>query len=172
MHWQVAQLKAEYLARSHRTLLIFRRDVKEHPKGREIELRHQRSPDVELCVGRSTAGASRPRVHSNTHRTDTCRYHLRHQVTLCSKLRRRHTKPSRRCFPGAPPGDSWSCGAASASSATAGRRWCARLSRDMRRVCLRYYCPTPGAMAGCAGGAAAAASSRLRAAFLLLLIDE
>lgn len=52
---KVARLPAAFLGRSHRTLLIFRRDVKEHPKGREVELRHQRSPDVDLCIGRSGA---------------------------------------------------------------------------------------------------------------------
>lgn len=54
---KVAQLSADYLGRSHRTLLIFRRDMKEHPQGRAIELRHQRSPDVDISIGRTGAGA-------------------------------------------------------------------------------------------------------------------
>lgn len=54
---RVAELSADYLGRSHRTLLIFRRDMKEHPQGRAIELRHQRSPDVDISIGRTGAGA-------------------------------------------------------------------------------------------------------------------
>lgn len=54
---RVAELSADYLGRSHRTLLIFRRDMKEHPQGRAIELRHQRSPDVDMSIGRTGAGA-------------------------------------------------------------------------------------------------------------------
>ena len=57
---QVAHLGSDYLGRSHRTLLIFRRDVKEHPEGRAIELRHQRSPDVDISIGRSGAGTPTP----------------------------------------------------------------------------------------------------------------
>jgi hypothetical protein len=49
---------APYTGRSHRTLLIFRRDVREFPKGKEIELRHQRSPDVEVQIANTAAGAS------------------------------------------------------------------------------------------------------------------
>ena len=56
---QVVQGAAPFTGRSHRTLLIFRRDVREFPKGKEIELRHQRSPDVEVQIANSAAGASR-----------------------------------------------------------------------------------------------------------------
>ena len=55
---QVLQGAAPFIGRSHRTLLIFRRDVREHPQGKEIELRHQRSPDVEVQVVSTAAGAS------------------------------------------------------------------------------------------------------------------
>ena len=55
---QVVQGAAPYIGRSHRTLLIFRRDVREFPKGKEIELRHQRSPDVEVQIANSAAGTS------------------------------------------------------------------------------------------------------------------
>ena len=44
-----------YTGRSHRTLLIFRRDVRSHPKGKEIELRHQRSPDVDVSIPQTGA---------------------------------------------------------------------------------------------------------------------
>ena len=53
---QVVQGAAPYIGRSHRTLLIFRRDVREFPKGKEIELRHQRSPDVEVQIANSAVG--------------------------------------------------------------------------------------------------------------------
>jgi hypothetical protein len=55
---QVVQGAAPYTGRSHRTLLIFRRDTREFPKGKEIELRHQRSPDVEVQIANTAAGAS------------------------------------------------------------------------------------------------------------------
>lgn len=41
---------AAVTARSHRTLLLFRRDTREFPRGKDIELRHQRSPDVDAAV--------------------------------------------------------------------------------------------------------------------------
>lgn len=51
-----------HIGRSHRTLLIFRRDVRTHPKGKEIELRHQRSPDVDVSIVRTGKGATRLRA--------------------------------------------------------------------------------------------------------------
>jgi hypothetical protein len=48
---------APFIGRSHRTLLIFRRDVRDFPKGKDIELRHQRSPDVEVQIVNTAAGA-------------------------------------------------------------------------------------------------------------------
>lgn len=54
---QVLQGDAPFIGRSHRTMLIFRRDVREFPKGKEIELRHQRSPDVEVQIVNTAAGA-------------------------------------------------------------------------------------------------------------------
>lgn len=54
---RVVEADAPFIGRSHRTLLIFRRDTREFPKGKEIELRHQRSPDVEVQVVNTAAGA-------------------------------------------------------------------------------------------------------------------
>ncbi len=47
---------APFIGRSHRTLLIFRRDTREFARGKEIELRHQRSPDVEVQIVNTAAG--------------------------------------------------------------------------------------------------------------------
>ena len=47
---RVVTAPAPIIARSHRTLLIFRRDTREFPKAKDTELRHQRSPDVDVAV--------------------------------------------------------------------------------------------------------------------------
>jgi hypothetical protein len=72
---QVVTGDAPFIGRSHRTMLIFRRDVREFPKGKEIELRHQRSPDVEVQVVNTAAGAWQRRV-----RCAACaeRWHVSH----------------------------------------------------------------------------------------------
>ncbi len=54
---QLVEGKSAFTGRSHRTLLIFRRDVRQFPKAKEIELRHQRNPDVDICVVNSGEGA-------------------------------------------------------------------------------------------------------------------
>jgi len=46
----IAGAKARYLRRSHRTMLMFRRDVRQFPEAKEVELRHQRTADVTLDV--------------------------------------------------------------------------------------------------------------------------
>ena len=46
----VAGAAARYLRRSHRTMLMFRRDVRKYPEAKEVELRHQRTADVTLDV--------------------------------------------------------------------------------------------------------------------------
>ena len=50
---------AKYFARSHRTLLMFRRDVRQFPQGKDIELRHQRSADVTMDVVLTTSTGRR-----------------------------------------------------------------------------------------------------------------
>jgi N6-adenosine-specific RNA methylase IME4 len=51
--------ESRYLARSHRTLLIFRRSVTMFPEGKAIELRHQRNSDVTLDVVETTKSGRR-----------------------------------------------------------------------------------------------------------------
>ena len=46
----IANSAAEYVCRSHRTMLMFRRDVRQFPEAKEVELRHQRTADVTLDV--------------------------------------------------------------------------------------------------------------------------
>jgi len=57
----IVQSAARYLGRSHRTLLIFRRDVrdKRFTEGKKIELRHQRNSDVTLDIVQTTATGRR-----------------------------------------------------------------------------------------------------------------
>ena len=55
----IAGSAARYLKRSHRTMLMFRRDVRQYPKAKEVELRHQRSADVTLDVVQTTASGRR-----------------------------------------------------------------------------------------------------------------
>ena len=55
----IANSAAQYLCRSHRTMLMFRRDVRQFPKAKEMELRHQRSADVTLDVLQTTASGRR-----------------------------------------------------------------------------------------------------------------
>jgi hypothetical protein len=40
-------------------MLMFRRDVRQYPKAKEVELRHQRSADVTLDVVQTTASGRR-----------------------------------------------------------------------------------------------------------------
>lgn len=55
----IANCAAQYLCRSHRTMLMFRRDVRQFPKAKDVELRHQRSADVTLDVLQTTATGRR-----------------------------------------------------------------------------------------------------------------
>lgn len=55
----VVGTESRYLARSHRTLLIFRRSVTMFPDGKAIELRHQRNSDVTLDVVETTKAGRR-----------------------------------------------------------------------------------------------------------------
>jgi len=55
----VVGTESRYLARSHRTLLIFRRSVSMFPEGKAIELRHQRNSDVTLDVVETTKAGRR-----------------------------------------------------------------------------------------------------------------
>jgi len=52
----IVESAARYLGRSHRTLLIFRRDVRDSRfvEGKKIELRHQRNSDVTLDIVQTT----------------------------------------------------------------------------------------------------------------------
>lgn len=81
-----------HIGRSHRTLLIFRRDVRTHPKGKEIELRHQRSPDVDVSIVRTGKGATRLRAWA----VDTADS----PQTGASSRPRQHTSRSRHSSPG------------------------------------------------------------------------
>ena len=53
---QLLEGNAPFIGRSHRTLLIFRRDRRLFPSAKLIELRHQRNPDVEAYIVCSGAG--------------------------------------------------------------------------------------------------------------------
>ena len=57
----IVQSAARYLGRSHRTMLIFRRDVRDKRfiAGKKIELRHQRNSDVTLDIVQTTATGRR-----------------------------------------------------------------------------------------------------------------
>ena len=44
----IANSDATYLARSHRTMVMFRRDCRAFQAAKAVELRHQRSADVTL----------------------------------------------------------------------------------------------------------------------------
>ena len=55
----IANSNAEHLCRSHRTMLMFRRDVKAYPQAKEVELRHQRNADCTLDVTCTTASGRR-----------------------------------------------------------------------------------------------------------------
>lgn len=57
----IVESAARYLGRSHRTLLIFRRDVrdKRFVEGKKIELRHQRNSDVTLDIIQTTKSGRR-----------------------------------------------------------------------------------------------------------------
>ena len=52
----IVESAARYIGRSHRTLLIFRRDVRDSRfvEGKKIELRHQRNSDVTLDIVQTT----------------------------------------------------------------------------------------------------------------------
>ena len=52
----IVESSARYLGRSHRTMLIFRRDVRDKRfiEGKKIELRHQRNSDVTLDIVQTT----------------------------------------------------------------------------------------------------------------------
>jgi N6-adenosine-specific RNA methylase IME4 len=55
----VVKTESRYLARSHRTLLIFRRSTAMFPESKAIELRHQRNSDVTLDVVETTESGRR-----------------------------------------------------------------------------------------------------------------
>jgi N6-adenosine-specific RNA methylase IME4 len=55
----IANSAAEYVCRSHRTMLMFRRDVRQFPEAKEVELRHQRNADCTLDVTCTTASGRR-----------------------------------------------------------------------------------------------------------------
>lgn len=55
----IAGSEASYIKRSHRTMLMFRRDVKQFPEAKDVELRHQRSADCTLDVVCTTAAGRR-----------------------------------------------------------------------------------------------------------------
>ena len=55
----IAGSEASYIKRSHRTMLMFRRDVKQFPAAKDVELRHQRSADCTLDVVCTTAAGRR-----------------------------------------------------------------------------------------------------------------
>ena len=55
----IANSAAEYMCRSHRTMLMFRRDVRQFPEAKEVELRHQRNADCVLNVTCTTASGRR-----------------------------------------------------------------------------------------------------------------
>ena len=57
----IVESAARYLGRSHRTLLIFRRDVRDKRfiEGKKIELRHQRNSDVTLDIVQTTSTGRR-----------------------------------------------------------------------------------------------------------------
>jgi hypothetical protein len=55
----IANSNAEHLCRSHRTMLMFRRCVKQFPLAKEVELRHQRNADCTLDVTTTTASGRR-----------------------------------------------------------------------------------------------------------------
>jgi len=105
---QVVQGAAPFTGRSHRTLLIFRRDVREFPKGKEIELRHQRSPDVEVQIANSAAGALSRRQASLPRVDAPCPLHRRPASHARGGLQgdrdaaagRLHSRPA-RTLPGA-----------------------------------------------------------------------
>jgi hypothetical protein len=54
---QLLEGNAPFIGRSHRTMLIFRRDPRRFVRAKEIELRHQRNPDVETYIVCTGAGA-------------------------------------------------------------------------------------------------------------------
>jgi N6-adenosine-specific RNA methylase IME4 len=55
----IANSAAEYVRRSHRTMLMFRRDVRQFPEAKDVELRHQRNADCTLNVTCTTATGRR-----------------------------------------------------------------------------------------------------------------
>ena len=55
----IANSAAEYVCRSHRTMLMFRRDVRQFPAAKEVELRHQRNADCTLNVTCTTPSGRR-----------------------------------------------------------------------------------------------------------------
>ena len=55
----IANSAAEHVCRSHRTMLMFRRDVRQFPEAKEVELRHQRNADCTLDVTCTTASGRR-----------------------------------------------------------------------------------------------------------------
>lgn len=122
---QVVEGKTAFTGRSHRTLLIFRRDVRKFEAAKKIELRHQRNPDVDICVVNTGAGARCRLPSISPCPTLTTRPT---QTAACSPPSL-PTLPSRRCCRAATRlasrGYSWSSGRTRRSGAQAGRTSCA-----------------------------------------------
>ena len=55
----IANSVAEHVCRSHRTMLMFRRDVRQFPEAKEVELRHQRNADCTLNTTCTTKSGRR-----------------------------------------------------------------------------------------------------------------